>query len=217
MKIPNPGIYRKNAVTWPCSATPDYAGEVGLIIHDGAFPFWKNSLGQTDELAMPDPFFDQIDQMYSCAKLDNAGPCKEKRFQNGMAIYGHLVDGHFFARFLLDLDVAKGRKSTQNDLAMDRALLYRTMQNSFLLNAEYAGNIWLAPSVPVYNDPQFGRMYARWQGKKSVPAADIWNYPSVPRVTMNGALLTNGFVPWDAKHPISVRPDPSLSNEDMFL
>lgn len=217
MKIPNPGIYRKSQAIWPSSATPDYAGEVGLVIHDGAFPFWKNSLGQTAELEMPDPFFDQVDQMYSYAKTDNAGPSKAKRFQNGMAIYGHLVDGHFFARFLLDLDVAKGKIGSSSDLAMDRALLYRTMQNCFLLNAEYDGNIWLTPSIPVYNDPQFGRMYARWQGRKSVPACDTWNYPSVPRVTMNGALLTDTFVPWDARRNISVRPDPLQENEDMLL
>lgn len=215
MKIPNPALYRKSQATWPSSATPDYAGELGLIIHDGSFPYWQSSLGKTGDV--PDDMLDDVDKILTAVKNDHMAPTREKFFQRGMAIYGHLVDGHFFARFLFDIDVAAGRRVSRIDLGMDRAVLYRAMLNAGLLSCEYHGNVWLAPSVAVLNDAQFGRQFAKWQGRQSLTAQNTWNGINVPKVRMNGALLTDTFVAWNAKHPISVRPDPLEENEDMFL
>lgn len=212
MKLPNPERYRANKVTWPSSATPDYSGEVGVIIHDGAFPYWKSSAGKTGDV--PDDLLEDVDNLYNAVLKDTSAPCVEKRFDAGMAIYGHLVGGYFFGRFLLDLEVVRGNRAMKSDLGMARATLSRMMGVCGLQHEQYSGKFWRAPSMSVRNDPQFGACVARWQGQAAIPCD--YRSGTFPLVSVNGALLTDHFVAFIPGKPLGMRPEADQL-EDLLL
>lgn len=210
MKIPSVINYRKHLVQWPSSATPDYSGQVGLIIHDGTFPYWRTTVSDAKELS--DDMQQEVDELYAAAQREFC-PVRKNDF-SGFAMYGHLVNGFFFGRFAIRLQEAQGHAQCRVDMGMSRATLCRIMQMSGKHRHEYDGLLWVAPSVPAHNDANFGKYHARWNGKPELRCQ--YKHGSYPRVPMNGALLTDTFVPYSPANPISMRPTADQL-EDMFL
>lgn len=203
MKVPHSVPYTPKGFTWPGSATPDYVGQVGFILHDGTVPVFKTIEGQYVEL--PDDIAEIVDPMVAAAIKDNQTPHKDKykRFGQGIAIYGHLVGEYFFARFLLDIEVARGKRQSRGDLAMHRAMLMRIMGDVGALHTEYEGGFFMAPSMPVLNERAFGQICDRWNGKPDIHCQV--RFRRQPVVRCRGALLTDTFVEFNPRLPISLQ------------
>lgn len=199
MKIPGIIPYRPSQVTWPSSATPDYGGDIGLIVHDGSFPYWVSMAGKTSDL--PNGMDDEIDPLYQIA-AEQYEPVKMSRF-NGFAMYGHLVNGFFFGRFALRIEEATGARKMTADLGMARATLGRILLNGGMMHQLYEGRIWMAPSNPVLCDAKFGSQHIKWQGRPDIHCA--YGQKQYPRVPCFGALLTDTFVPYSPTGKISMR------------
>lgn len=199
MKIPNTMPYRPSKVEWPSSATPDYGGDLGLIIHDGSVPYWQSTTGKTADLT--DDIAEEIDGLYPLAAKD-FNPVRPKDF-NGFAFYGHLVQGFFFGRLAMRLEVARGTTKMTGDIGMARATLMRIMLQGCKLHEDYSGVLWMAPSRPVTGDAQFGRLHTKWQGHPVIQCQ--YAARSCPKVPTFGALLTDIFVPYSPTSAISMR------------
>lgn len=199
MKLPSITPYRPSKVEWPSSATPDFGGEIGLIMHDGSFPFFVSSTGKTSDL--PDDIAEEVDPFYTIAAKE-FNPVRPKDF-DGLAVYGHLVKGHFFGRFAMRAGVAAGTEKMRGDLGMARASLMRIMLQAGMLHQEYAGHMWIAPSFPVLCDAQFGRQFAKWHGHPTL--TDNFVSRTLPKVPTFGALLTDIFVTYTPTGAISMR------------
>lgn len=199
MKVPSIAPYRPSKVEWPSSATPDYGGDIGLVIHDGSVPYWISSTGKSADL--DDDLAEEIDALYPVAAKD-FNPVRPKDFA-GFAVYGHLVKKYFFGRFAVRLEVATGNKKMTGDLGMARATWMRILLNGGMLHEEYDGLVWIPPSRPVLSDAQFGRQHIQWQG---IPVISC-QYASrtCPKVPTFGALLTDGFVTYNPASAISMR------------
>lgn len=199
MKLPSIAPYRPAKVTWPSSATPDYGGDVGLIIHDGSFPYFVSATGKPVDLH--DEIAEEVDPLYAIAAKE-FNPVRPKDF-DGLAIYGHLVRGFFFGRFAMRTGVAAGTEKMRGDLGMARATLMRIMMQAGMMHQEYSGLFWMAPSVPVLCDAQFGRQFARWHGHPVL--SDQFASRTLPKVPTFGALLTDIFVTYSPAAAISMR------------
>ncbi|HED5782801.1 TPA: hypothetical protein R5O69_004410 [Enterobacter hormaechei] len=199
MKLPSIAPYRPAKVTWPSSATPDYGGDVGLIIHDGSFPFFVSSTGKSVDL--PDEIAEEIDPFYALAAKE-FNPVRPKEF-DGLALYGHLVKGYFFGRYAMRAGVAAGTEKMRGDLGMARATLMRVMMQAGMMHCDYDGRVWMAPSRPVLCDAQFGRQHSKWNGHPVI--TDQYVSRDCPKVPTFGALLTDIFVTYSPTAAISMR------------
>lgn len=199
MNIPGFLPYRPSQVTWPSSATPDYGGDVGLIVHDGSFPYWVSMTSKTGDL--PDELAEEFDALYAIAAKDMS-PVRPDRF-GGLAVYGHLVNGTFFGRFAIPWEVASGTRKMTGDLGMARATWMRILLNGGMLAEDYEGGLWIAPSRPVQTDSEFGRQHSRWTGHPVVTCQ--YASRNCPKVPTFGALLTDTFVPYSPTGKISMR------------
>jgi hypothetical protein len=211
MKVPHSIPYKQNLMTWPASATPDYVGTTGFILHDGTVPVFKTVDG--DYVDLPDEIAEIVDPMIKAAIGDNLTPHREnfKRYGTGIAIYGHLVGEYFFARFLLDLEVARGKRASKGDLAMHRATLMRVMGTVGALHTEYEGGFYMAPSVPVLNETAFAKICTNWNGKPSIHCQ--LRFRPHPVVRCRGAIITDTLVEFNARAPMSLRPSPDQLEE----
>lgn len=210
MKVPSISPYRPSKVEWPSSATPDYGGDVGLIIHDGSFPYFASSTGKSVDL--PDEMAEEIDPFYAIAAKD-FNPVRPKDF-GGLAIYGHMVRGFFFGRYAMRTSVAAGTEKMKGDLGMARATLMRIMMQAGKMHQDYNGLIWMAPSIPVLSDAQFGRQFSKWHGHPVM--SDQFASRTLPKVPTFGALLTDIFVPYSTTGVISMRATADQT-EDLCL
>lgn len=199
MKLPSIAPYRPAKVTWPSSATPDYGGDIGLIIHDGSFPYFVSATGKPVDLH--DEIAEEVDPLYAIAAKE-FNPVRPKDF-DGLAIYGHLVSGSFFGRFAMRTGVAAGTEKMRGDLGMARATLMRIMMKGGMMHEEYKGRIWMAPSRPILCDAQFGRQYSKWHGHPVITDQYVSRY--CPKVPTFGALLTDIFVTYSPAAAISMR------------
>lgn len=184
--------YNPRSVTWPCSASPNFIGHRGLIIHDGTFPYFVTDTGALVDL--PDEIAEIVDPMIKAAQRDNMAPCREPRYPNGIAIYGHLCQGNFFARFLVDLDVVYGQRKMRSALCDGRALLGRVMMMQGLVAADYYGPFWMAPSRPVLSDYEYAAVCAKWMAYPLLECP--YSSRILPETAVHGALLTDMFVPY---------------------
>ncbi|ENZ5742879.1 hypothetical protein ACGWZF_004281 [Enterobacter hormaechei] len=199
MKLPSIAPYRPAKVTWPSSATPDYGGDVGLIMHDGSIPYFVSSTGKSVDL--PDEIAEEIDPFYALAAKE-FNPVRPKEF-DGLALYGHLVKGHFFGRYAMRAGVAAGTEKMRGDLGMSRATLMRVMMQAGMMHCDYDGRVWMAPSRPVLCDAQFGRQHSKWNGHPVI--TDQYVSRDCPKVPTFGALLTDIFVTYSPTAAISMR------------
>lgn len=199
MKLPSIAPYRPAKVTWPSSATPDYGGDVGLIMHDGSIPYFVSSTGKSVDL--PDEIAEEIDPFYALAAKE-FNPVRPKEF-DGLALYGHLVKGYFFGRYAMRAGVAAGTEKMRGDLGMARATLMRVMMQAGMMHCDYDGRVWMAPSRPVLCDAQFGRQHSKWNGHPVI--TDQYVSRDCPKVPTFGALLTDIFVTYSPTAAISMR------------
>lgn len=203
MKLPGIMPYRPSQVTWPASATPDYGGDIGLVVHDGSFPYFVSMTGKT--LDLPGDMDSEVDRLYGAA-AEEFNPGSRSRHVhkfNGFAMYGHLVNGHFFIRYAMRFEEARGTRKMTGDLGMARATAMRIMLKSGKLHQDYRGHLWMAQSRPVLSDAQFGRQHNLWQGHPVIECP--FSSRTCPKVPCFGALLTDSFVPYSPAAKISWR------------
>ena len=210
MKLPSIAPYRPAKVTWPSSATPDYGGDVGLIMHDGSIPYFVSSTGKSVDL--PDEIAEEIDPFYALAAKE-FNPVRPKEF-DGLALYGHLVKGYFFGRYAMRAGVAAGTEKMRGDLGMARATLMRVMMQAGMMHCDYDGRVWMTPSRPVLCDAQFGRQHSKWNGHPVI--TDQYCSRDCPKVPTFGALLTDIFVTYSPMAAISMRATED-QRENLYL